>query len=128
VPRRPTLVTWAIANLLAVSDDYKTGNLVARTRAQLRATRLAGEAVGFLWAVTYAYQTLDREAWITQVEYAQLADIDERTAQRHWARFRAAFPTESSPERLGRWLLSQGVRDAAAATAVEASDSLALAA
>jgi hypothetical protein len=123
--RHPTLVTAAIANLLAHSDDYKTGSRWPRARAQLRATKEAGEVVGFVWSVAYAHKELALDHWITQAEYAAFAQIDERTAQRHWERFRRAFPSEQSPERIARWILSEmpdRIDDAASATLVTAPD------
>jgi hypothetical protein len=100
VARRPTLITVAIANLLAASDDKGI-------RAQLRATKEAGVVVGFLVTLAITYRQLDRDEFITQLEWAEYGRMDERTAQRYWARFRKAFPHEESPERLARWIASK---------------------
>jgi hypothetical protein len=122
VARRPTLITVAIANLLATSDDNGI-------RAQLRATKEAGVVVGFLVTLAIAYRRLDRDEFITQLEWAELGDMDERTAQRYWRRFRHAFPTEQSPERLARWIASQlSDTEPMAAASVLAPADLALAA
>jgi hypothetical protein len=65
----------------------------------------AARAIEPIWALAYARHKLDH--WPNQAEYASFWEISERQAQREWARFREAFPTEESPERLARWLYSE---------------------
>jgi len=75
-------------------------NLVNSGERHLPAFKHAADAVEPVLLLAIARHKLDR--WPTQAEYAQLADISERTAQRQWSSFRRAFPDEESPERFAR--------------------------
>lgn len=73
----------------------------------MKATVHAAQACGTIWALAFAHHRLNLGRFPTQAEYADYWDMSERKAQREWATFRRAFPTEDSPERLARWLLSE---------------------
>jgi hypothetical protein len=119
--RKPTLIAIAYTNLLDASADRDL-------RSQLRATKEAGHAVGFVVTIALAYAQLDRDDFITQSEYARAMGVDERTVRRYWERFRAAFPSEHSPERLARWVLAQNVRNTRDAGSITPPPDLAFAA
>jgi hypothetical protein len=110
VARKLTLLSVAYLNLMARSE--KKGVL-----AQLSATKEAGVVIGFLTTLAVAYQALDRDEFITQVEYARAGRMAERTAQDYWARFKKAFPTEDSPEELVRHIISTIPTDLSPGTA-----------
>lgn len=72
---------------------------------QIKAAVQGAQVVADIWALAFAAHQLGH--WPTQPEYAAFWKITDRTAQRQWARFRQAFPDESSPDRLARWMVSE---------------------
>jgi hypothetical protein len=115
MPRRPTLATIAAANLRASEPDLRTTQRIF----------VASQAVVTIWQLATAATALGE--WPTKGQYAAHWRIDERTAEREWARFRRAFPTESSPERLARWLQTEALQrtdDSSAALSVLAPPDL----
>ena len=93
--RKATLTEVAYLNLKA------TG--MGTPSAMVNASR----AVAAICAWAIAYQDSDSDEWPTQVEYARYWKVNERTVRRELDRFCAAFPSEESPERLARHLLSE---------------------
>ncbi|HWE07807.1 MAG TPA: hypothetical protein VG325_00540 [Solirubrobacteraceae bacterium] len=71
----------------------------------IRSMTKAAAAVTVGMSLALATEKLGR--FPTQVEYTEWARMSERSAQREWALFLKAFPTERSPERLARWFLSE---------------------
>ena len=82
-------------------------NLQAAGEKRIKAMRHAADACATIWALAYANYKLDLGRWPTQAEYAEYWNISERSAQREWANFRNAFPTEEDPEGLARWFTSE---------------------
>lgn len=82
-------------------------NLQVAGEGKLKSMKHAADACQTIWALAYANYKLDLGHWPTQAEYADYWKISERTAQREWANFRKAFPTEENPENLARWLTSE---------------------
>lgn len=80
-------------------------NLNADGVGKLAAMKQAADACATIWAVANAAEKLGH--YPSQAEYAETWDVSERTAQREWALFRRAFPTEETPERLARLLMSE---------------------
>lgn len=102
-----------------------TINLRASGVGKLASMKQAADVCGLLWALANSTHHLGH--YPSQAEYAAEWKISERTAQREWALFKRAFPTEESPERLARWLLSESSRrieDASSALAVTAPSDL----
>jgi hypothetical protein len=95
MPRKLPLGVIAVANL-ADSGESK-----------IKAMLHAGQACATIYALALAHHKLALGRWPTQAEYAEFWGESERSAQREWAAFRRAFPSEESPERLARWLLSE---------------------
>jgi hypothetical protein len=96
-------------------------NLRADGVSKLASMKQAADVCGLLWAL--ANTTHKFGHYPTQAEYAAEWKVSERTAQREWALFKRAFPSEESPERLARWLLSEASRkidDASSALSVAA--------
>ncbi len=85
-----------------------TMHLRASGVGKLASMPQAADVCGPLWAL--AKTTHDLGHYPGQAEYAAEWNISDRTAQREWALFKCAFPTEDSPERLARWLLSESSR------------------
>jgi hypothetical protein len=79
----------------------------------------AANACEPVFLLALARHKLDR--WPTQAEYAELAGINERTAQRQWASFRQAFPQEESPERFARAVYAEFGRRVADRSALTVS-------
>ena len=90
---RTTLVAQATENLVKGSQHAPPMN---RAKAILTATA----ALVDVWALAIAAEDLGH--WPSQTEYAEARCISDRSAQRHWERFRQAFPTEDGPERIGK--------------------------
>jgi hypothetical protein len=61
--------------------------------------RVAIQALTFMAAWDHARRALRRET-LTLAEYAEWWRVSRPTAFREQARFRSAFPTESTPDRL----------------------------
>ena len=95
MPKQLPLGTVALINLRAAGE----GKLISMKHA--------GDTCATIWALAYAHHKLNLGRFPTQAEYAEYWNKSERSAQREWALFRKAFPTEESPERLARWLLSE---------------------
>jgi len=103
-------------------SEHALVNLRAAGVGPLKAPVVAAQVVTDIWALAFAAFELGH--WPTQPEYAAFWKITDRTAQRQWARFRQAFPDESSPDRLARLLQSEmgkrmAERDSSAAFAWE---------
>ncbi len=81
-------------------------NLEAAGYGRIRAMKKASEALTTLSCLAIA-ASRSENGFPTQAEYAAYWKQTERSAQRDWQRFREAFPTEESPERLARWLVSE---------------------
>jgi len=90
---RTTLVAQATENLVKGSHHAPP---MKRTKALLTATA----ALVDVWALAFAADELGH--WPSQTEYAEARCISGRSAQRHWERFRQAFPAEDGPERIGK--------------------------
>jgi hypothetical protein len=87
-----------------VLADVAVHNLMEGGTGRLKANLTAAQALTTVWRLAYAAHKLGD--WPTQAEYAEHWEINDRTAQRHWATFRAAFPEEEDPQRLAEWVLS----------------------
>ena len=88
---------------------------------------LTVDACATIWALAYANYKLDLGRWPTQAEYAEYWNTSERSAQREWANFRNAFPSEVDPENLARWLTSEvaaRIEDRSTALSVQAPPEL----
>ena len=81
-------------------------NLEAAGYGRIRAMKKASEALTTLSCLAIA-ASRSENGFPTQADYAAYWNQTERSAQRDWQRFREAFPTEESPERLARWLVSE---------------------
>jgi hypothetical protein len=81
-------------------------NLQAAGYGRIRAMKKASEALTTLSCLAIA-ASRSENGFPTQAEYAAYWKQTERSAQRDWQRFREAFPSEESPERLARWLVSE---------------------
>lgn len=81
-------------------------NLQAAGYGRIRAMKKASEALTTLSCLAIA-ASRSEDGFPSQAEYAAYWNQTERSAQRDWQRFREAFPTEDSPERLARWLVSE---------------------
>lgn len=90
----PTLAEVAVTNL--------RNSGVGPIASVKKASDALGTAVALAIAALRGAAT--DGGWPTQAEYATYWKITERTAQREWALFRQAFPNETSPDRLARWL------------------------
>jgi hypothetical protein len=80
-------------------------NLRARGYGLIRAGR--GAVAGCLPVVQLAIAREHVGHWPSQAEYARYWNLKERTAQRHWAQFRDAFPGEETPERLAKLIFAE---------------------
>jgi 2-polyprenyl-6-methoxyphenol hydroxylase-like FAD-dependent oxidoreductase len=80
-------------------------NLRASGDGQIKSLKHSADALALVWCL--AYQKHKTGDWPNQAEYAAYWKRSERTVQREWALFKRAFPTEQSPERLARWMLSE---------------------
>ncbi len=67
--------------------------LVEQGASRVGALKKAVDAVEPVVMLALARHMLGK--WPTQAEYAEAAEISERTAQRQWAAFKNAFPTRS---------------------------------
>jgi hypothetical protein len=81
-------------------------NLQAAGYGRIRAMKKASEALTTLSCLAIA-ASRSENGFPTQADYAKFWKQTERSAQRDWQRFREAFPSEESPERLARWLVSE---------------------
>lgn len=89
----PSLLEVAASNLAPAQ-----GAPARRTRATINAAKVCAD----LWAMAEDVRELGR--FPRQAEHAARWGITERQVQRIWARFEAAFPGETSPERMAVWL------------------------
>jgi hypothetical protein len=85
--------------------DVAAINLLATGERSVRATMKAARVGVFLWCLARQFE--DTGEWPTQAAYAEHWRLNERTAERDWAAFHDVFPGEPSPERLGRWVVSE---------------------
>jgi len=90
VALKNTLTYVAVRNLLAAGHKPR--------RAVIEAAKASATVV----QLALISQRLDH--WPTQREYASAYDISERTAQLEWELFREAFPGETSPDEIAKWL------------------------
>jgi hypothetical protein len=103
-------------------------NLRATGMRTVPAIHNAARVVATIWQIAYTAYKL--EHYPTQAEYADEWKVSERSVQREWALFKQAFPTEESPERLSRWMLSEinrRIEDSSTALTVAAPPDLVLA-
>lgn len=95
-------------------------NLQAAGYPPLRASLGAARALTTVWQLAVCADALGY--WPSQMEYAAYWRASDRTTQRDWQRFRAAFPDEESPDRLAELLrahaLGERLQDPSAAFAV----------
>ncbi len=79
--------------------------LVEQGASRVGALKKAVDAVEPVVMLALARHMLGK--WPTQAEYAEAAEISERTAQRQWAAFKNAFPDEKSPEHFAKLLYAE---------------------
>jgi hypothetical protein len=107
-----TILAGAVLRLVLMAARSPTlgevafRNLEAAGYGRIRAMKKASEALTTLSCLAIA-ASRSENGFPTQADYAAYWNQTERSAQRDWQRFREAFPTEESPERLARWLVSE---------------------
>lgn len=83
-------------------------NLRAQDVGTVKAFNTASKAM--LTAVSLAYVAAQQDGWPTQEQYARFWNVTDRTAQREWALFRQAFPTEPGPDRVAKMIFESNGR------------------
>ena len=73
----------------------------------IKATWMASQICANLWCLSRSWKRLGRMP--TQLEYCDEWKINERTAQRHWAEIKRAFPGLPVPDRQAVEYLTQHV-------------------
>lgn len=96
----------------------------------LKATWMASQICANLWCLARTWRRLGQMP--TQLEYCEEWKVNERTAQRHWAEIKRAFPDLPVPERQAVEYLAQHVvlhtadaHDQSAALAIDPLDAVA---
>jgi len=81
--------------------------LIADGVKPLKATWMASQVCANLWCLAHSWKRLGRMP--TQLEYCEQWNVNERTAQRHWAEIKRAFPGLPVPDRQAVEYLTQHV-------------------
>lgn len=94
--RSPTLGEIAFLNLRN-HEGYGT----------VRAMKKTADACATIACLAITAINSPDDGFPSQLDYARYWKLSERSAQREWALFKKAFPSEDSPERLARWLMTE---------------------
>lgn len=81
-------------------------NLQAAGYGRMRAMKKAADACVTIGCLAIA-AARSEDGFPTQEDYAAYWNQSSRSTQRDWQRFREAFPTETGPERLARYVVSE---------------------